>query len=231
MCTGTPVAGCCLADADCADEASCTVDRCVDRACVHVAVDARCGGAGECTAPACAPDDPRAGPDGCVARARHEGEYCTEDADPCTSDVCRAGTCVHEPDESGPACPALLDPFRMALALGARAADAEPALAAQVRSDLQAAGVTLGGRLVAASTPGATRDPVVRARLALGLLHGTPAELRGFIASIAQARRRRLVGRSFAAALRREGRAMLRGTQRLRARLRRLTTRTERFAK
>ncbi|HZP41005.1 MAG TPA: hypothetical protein VFD84_05780 [Candidatus Binatia bacterium] len=263
VCTGSSIEGCCLADAECADAASCTDDRCTDHACVHVPFDARCGLPGDCTAPACAPADPAADPDGCVVRAVNEAGYCTEDTDPCTADVCRTGTCAHEPDGSGASCAALLDPFHMALDLRARAAEVEDGLVAavkadcaslsaacdvvagggkspaphlmdllaRVRSDLDATTVTLGGRLAAAASPDATRDPVIRARLALGLLRPTPVELRGFVASVAQARRRHLVSRRYAVTLQRQGRTLLRGTNKLRARLRRLTIRTQSFAK
>src|SRR4029077_20648616 len=124
---------------------------------------------------------------------------------------------------SGPRCPALDAPFRTVLDLLARTraletelraavaggctkigtpscdmvagsdADRLVALLASTELDLGTASLALAGRLADSSSPSSPRDPVVRARLALGLVAGTPIELRGFVATLVQARAARTV--------------------------------------
>jgi hypothetical protein len=115
-CAGTPIPDCCHDDAGCTDGVVCTDDRCVTGTCAHLRVDARCGAAAECSANVCAPDAPGAGADGCVPHAVDEA-FCSEDGDPCTRDVCRAITCLHEADGTAPACAALEAPLRATRAL------------------------------------------------------------------------------------------------------------------
>jgi hypothetical protein len=261
-CGGTKLAGCCNLDTECPDAFGCTEDRCADHACVHVPHDERCGAGDDCTKPSCAPQDAAAAASGCVTRPANETGYCSEDLDPCTSDVCHTGSCTHESDGSGPRCPALVDPFRLTLALLARSDDVRGlitdavktdcltlggsctvvggakspaprlmALLDAVRGDLLAESLTLAGRLSQASTPDSTRDPLVRARLGLGLLGPTPNELRAFLASVAQARRQHLIGTDLARALRGEGTNLFKGTNKVRSRLRRLMTRRQSFAR
>jgi cysteine-rich repeat protein len=105
------------------------------------------------------------------------------------------------------------------------------ALLEATQLDLGTAALALAGRLAGPSSPDTPRDPLVRARLALGLLANTPTDLRGFLATLAQARARRVVAPAFARARRSEGMRLLRGARKLRGQLRRLITRRQSFAR
>jgi hypothetical protein len=261
VCSGlVKVAGCCQTDDECADAYACTEDRCTSNACLHVPVDDRCGTGTECQAPACAPGETGADTDGCVLRAANEVGYCTEDHDPCTVDLCRTGSCAHEDDGSGPRCPALDDPYLTLQALLDRTGETRallteaektgcaalasgcqivggarspvPRLAEfldAARSDLETASLTLAGRI--GPPLGATRDPVVRARLALGLIAPTRARLRTYLLTIGQLRRQKLLGRTFAKQLQAQARTLVGGTGQVQKRLRRITKRRETFAR
>jgi len=209
--------------------------------------------AAECTLAVCAPADPGAGPSGCSLHAADEGTFCSEDGDPCTADVCQGGACTHHPDGSGPRCPLLDTPFRtaadvLALARGLEAdvrsaaasgcpvtpgcelapgatRDRLVALLGATRMDLEAALQAIGGHVAGPPAP----DPTVRARLALGLIAGTPGEVRSFLATLAQARERHLATRTFARRRASAGREVLRGTQKLAHQLRRMVARTGTF--
>jgi cysteine-rich repeat protein len=250
VCQGLTVAGCCRTDVECDDGFACTEDRCIDRACVRLAHDERCAAAAECAQSICAPGA-GAGASGCTLRAVDEGAFCSEDGDPCTTDACSASACTHQPDGSGSRCPMLDVPFQTARDVLALARDLEAAvesapvtgcsgppacdltpgqerdrlvmLLGNARMDLEAALLAVSGRV-----PGAS-DPIVRARLALGLVPGTPGELRSFLATLAQARTRHLVAPAFARARRAEGRRVLQGTGKLTRQLRRLVVRRGSF--
>jgi hypothetical protein len=201
-------------------------------------------------------------PAGCLLRATDQDSYCGEDGDPCTIDACSDGACRHEADGSGPRCPQLINPYRVAVALLASARALETALQAaptsacpqapartpcdlaagddtmrmvalleSARLDLETSALALAGRLAGSSSPSTPRDPEVRARLALGLLADTPGELRGFLATLAQARARREIAPAFARARRSEGVRLLRGVRKLRAHLRRIVARRQSFAR
>jgi hypothetical protein len=243
------MANCCIEDAECNDGITCTEDRCVSNDCLHVAFDDRCGARVECAVPVCRPSDPAGGASGCVLQAADEATYCGEDADPCTIDACRTGTCEHEEDGSGDRCPMLEKPFGNAITLltdaGELRAAVTSALAtgcsdnpecaqnpAQARlltlldsaqTDLQAAILALGGRLAGPPSPAVSRDPIMRGRLALALLSSTPGDLRGFLATLAQMKGQHQVEAAFARARRREGQRLLRGTRKLRTQLRQAT--------
>ena len=90
-CVGTPIR--------CSDGIACTDDRCVDGACQHVAVDARCD-SGECVVGTCRPGAAGADRDGCLTVSVGEGEPCTDDGIACTEDVCMGGACLHMPVDS-----------------------------------------------------------------------------------------------------------------------------------
>jgi hypothetical protein len=253
-CQGLEMMNCCLTDSDCNDGRACTEDRCVEHDCMHLPFDDRCGGGAECNVAVCGPQDPNADADGCVLRPADENAYCTEDANPCTTDACRDGTCRHEDDRSGPRCGTLAKPFKKATELltqasqltafvqttglvvacrmgegvcnasrsgsGQRLVD----LLEAAQTDLRATLLTLGGRLTGSTTTEPGPDPTMRARVALTLLVGTPGDMRGFLATLAQMKKRREVTPQFARARRAEGRRLLRGTNSLRGQLRRLTT-------
>jgi len=252
VCRGFALPGCCRNDGECDDGFACTEDRCVDRACVHLGHDERCAPTPECVQAACTPAT-GADASGCVSRAADEAAFCTEDGDPCTTDACRAGTCTHQPDGSGPTCPMLAAPFQTALytltlarslqsavlsaaSLGCpvvpacelapgRERDRMVALLGAARMDLEAALVTVAGR---APGPSAS-DVTVRARLALGLIAGTPGELRSFLATLAQAQAQHVVVRPFARARRVDVQRVLGGTRKLARQLRRLVARRGTF--
>jgi cysteine-rich repeat protein len=260
-CEGSAVRDCCLTDAECSDGVACTVDACVSHRCMNAPLADRCGPTHECGQVLCAPEDPAADEDGCLVLATDEGSYCTEDEDPCTIDSCRSSTCVHTSDGSGPRCLLLVAPYRGTLDLVSRAQTLETAMQAATapgcspdtgpacelppgqastrllalldatHQDLATVAMALAGRLAGPASPSTPRDPVVRARLALGLLADTPANLRSVIATLGQARTRHLITRDFARARRTEARRILAGTRKLRAQLRRLVTRHQSFAR
>jgi hypothetical protein len=99
------------------------------------------------------------------------------------------------------------------------------------RTDLRATLLALGGRLAGSSSTDVGPDPTMRARLALALLAGTPGDLRGFLATLAQMKATREITPAFARARRAEGRRLLRGMNTLRSQLRRLTTTRGSFAR
>jgi hypothetical protein len=255
------VRDCCLTDAECSDGIACTVDECVSHRCMNAPLADRCGPTRECGQVLCAPNDPAADGDGCLVRAIDEGSYCTEDDDPCTIDSCQTSTCVHTSDGSGPRCLLLVPPYRGTLELVSRAQTLETAIEAAAvggctrdtgptcelppgqestrlialieatQQDFTTVAMALAGRLAGPASPSTPRDPVVRARLALGLLADTPANLRSVIATLAQARARHLITRDFARARRAEARRILAGTRKLRGQLLRLVTQRKSFAR
>ena len=103
------------------------------------------------------------------------------------------------------------------------------ALLQAAERDLRTATLALAGRLTEPTSGNAARDPLERARLALGLLAGTPQETRDFLATLAQARARRHAAPAFARSRRGEARRLLRGTLKLRRQLQRLLVRRQSF--
>ena len=261
VCDGRAVRDCCLTDAECSDGIACTVDACVSHRCMNAPLADRCGPTRECGQVLCAPNDPAADGDGCLVQAINEGSYCTEDEDPCTIDSCASSACVHTSDGSGPRCLLLVPPYRGTLELVSRAQTLETAIQAAAvagctrdtgptcelppgqestrlialldatQQDFSTVAMALAGRLAGPASPSTPRDPVVRARLALGLLADTPANLRSVIATLAQARTRHLITRDFSRARRAEARRILTGTRKLRGQLLRLVTRHQSFAR
>jgi hypothetical protein len=66
------------------------------------------------------PAAPDADAGGCrLEPAGPDGSVCSEDFDPCTRDVCRAGTCTHEDVPDPAACAPVRAPFRQAVTLSA----------------------------------------------------------------------------------------------------------------
>lgn len=84
----------CVTDADCDDGVSCTVDLCADCVCLRDPIDTACDDFAFCNgSERCAPDDPRATPDGCAPGrpvACDDGVSCTVDACDETLDACVA---------------------------------------------------------------------------------------------------------------------------------------------
>ncbi|UJR84061.1 MopE-related protein [Sandaracinus amylolyticus] len=84
-------------DLECDDGIVCTVDRCLDGACVHQRDDGACGGPGDACVGIRTCDPPRSANDsGCVFGAPIE----CDDGVPCTDDECdpESGTCRFVPD-------------------------------------------------------------------------------------------------------------------------------------
>ena len=90
------------------------------------------------------------------------------------------------------------------------------------RKDLDAVINAIGGRLSSADVMG-QQTGVLRARLALTLIAGTPDDFRSFRATLATGRTQRKVSASFARTRRAEASALLRALSKLRADLRRAT--------
>jgi hypothetical protein len=230
---GTPCTG---------DGFSCTEDVCMDGLCMHMPVDSACVPADACRAAACAPSLPGHDAAGCVAGSgRDDGQACAEDADVCTVDVCRAGTCAHEPQTDTTGCAPVQDAFHQAIALdnltqelGAAVSIAGPPAVeralgrlAEVEADLQSAARALAGDTpgpaLAGAQAGVPGSPAAeRARIAFTMVLRTPRAVSAFLQTLAQARTRAAVGRPVARQLRRRGRVLLQGTRRLRASLRTL---------
>ena len=113
-----------LADGEpCEDDGfTCTEDACTGGSCLHVPIDSRCVGPGECTSATCAPQVPGADAAGClVGGPLAEGAECAEDGHPCTDDVCRPDGCVHQSVPNLAMCDPVMKPFRLALVLVAQA--------------------------------------------------------------------------------------------------------------
>src|SRR5438552_3525555 len=230
------------------DGSSCTDDVCTAGGCQHVPIDSRCVPPDACTAAVCAPALPGHDAAGCIAGApQAEGEACAEDGDACTTDVCRAGICAHEPAVDTTGCAPVQQPFRQTLALGeltqgleADVAAAGAALAplvgrpAGIESARAPAARALAGEPVADS--GSTRalatgfEPAEatglsadqRARLAFTAVLHTPRQVAAFLDDLAAARQRAGLPPAVARDLHRRGRMLLRGTKALKAQLRRL---------
>jgi hypothetical protein len=228
----------------CTDDGfACTDDVCLGGSCLHLPVDSRCDQVAACRAAACTPQQPDRDETGCApGPPRAEGEQCSEDADPCTVDVCRAGACSHETTVDAESCFPLQDVFRRAIALGTLTRELTDMLAGvapdrfasalaaldRVQSDLDAAVAVLAGRETletAAAGDGSTlagMDPSERAHIAFTTVLRTPQQVSLFLQSLAQARARAALGRPTAGRVRRRGRLLLRTTRALRWDLRSL---------
>jgi hypothetical protein len=228
----------------CTDDGfTCTDDVCLNGSCLHVPVDSRCNQVDACRAAACIPQQPDRDAAGCAAGPpRAEGEQCSEDADPCTLDVCRTGVCAHETTVELEACFPLQEVFRRAIALGNLTRELTDVLAAasperfaaslaalaRIRTDLDGAVAVLAGRdplELAPLGPGSTideRPPPERVRDAFTMVLRTPRQVSAFLQSLAEARSRAALGAQTARRVRRRGRLLLRNTRALRFDLRKL---------
>lgn len=228
----------------CTDDGfTCTDDLCLNGSCLHVPVDSRCEQVDACRASACLPQQPDRDEAGCSAGApRGEGEQCSEDADPCTVDVCRTGACAHETSVDVQACFPLQEVFRRAIALANLTRELTDVLVTaspdrfatslltlgRIQSDLDGAIAVLAGRdslelspMGTDSTPGDT-PPSERVRTAFTMVLRTPAQVSAFLQSLAEARFRAALGAQSARRVRRRGRLLLRNTKSLRGDLRHL---------
>jgi hypothetical protein len=226
----------------CTDDGfTCTDDLCLGGSCLHVPVDSRCESVEACRAAACVPQQPDRDEAGCAAGPpRAEGEQCSEDADPCTTDVCHAGTCSHETAIDAEACFPLQDVFRRAIALGNLTREIRDLLAVAsaerfasslatldgITSDLDAAAGALAGRetlepaAVGVGSALGGVDPSERAHVAFTTVLRTPQQVNVFLQSLEQARARAALGRPAARHVRRRGRLLLRSSRLLRLNLR-----------
>jgi hypothetical protein len=224
------------------DGFSCTEDVCMGGLCLHMPVDSACVPPDACRAARCAPAVAGHDEAGCVAgMPRGEGQTCAEDADLCTSDVCRAGTCAHERATDTSGCTPIQDAFQQTIALqnltediGADVADTPvPALQSAlarlsaVEAELATAADALAGHTVEPAVAGADAGPsrdlaADRAHIAFTMVLRTPRQVSAFLQTLAQARTRASIGRRAAHRLRLRGRVLLRGTRHLRASLRAL---------
>jgi hypothetical protein len=71
----------------------------------------------------------------------------------------------------------------------------------------------------------------MRLRLAIGFVSGVPTQLRGFLATLAQAKAQKTIAPTYARARRTEGRKLLTGTAKLRRQLVRAATLHATFAR
>ena len=229
---GTPCTG---------DGFGCTDDRCMKGACMHVPDDGRCVPPGFCTAAACAPGVIGRDDEGCIAGpARHEGEACARDGNVCTTDLCRAGGCAHEPVTDNAQCAPVEDAFERTIALGTIADEmraelppvANNALAAAsahlavVAAALDAAAEALEGHptmspaVAAFPADVSTMSAAERAHIAFTTVLHSPREVSAFLQALAQARAARALEVPAVRHLRHRGRVLRRSVRMLRAELR-----------
>ena len=200
-CTGTPL--------DCNDGASCTDDSCDGGTCVHDPNNDRCTGSNECAQATCQPG-PGADAQGCVIdTSSFENTTCTDDMNPCTTDVCHAGTCNHDPvaDQSG--CSPVVPSYNRALDLRPVVQVGELALDA---GNPQVAGIA---RPVRGIPLDMTTIGQERGRVALLWAAAAPAHVVDFLTALSAGRRHGDLTAGAASELRRNGRILLAGTKAL----------------
>jgi hypothetical protein len=231
------------------DGFSCTEAVCTAAGCLQVPVDSRCVPPGTCTDASCEPERPDADAAGCVRGAsRLDGQACAEDADACTTDVCRGGACVHERTPALETCAQLQGVFKEALGLDLLARDLLADIAAEapegaealvsrltgIQQNLNAAARALAGEqagLVPAVPIGAEARSIAvrdRARIAFTHVLRTPRQVAAFLRELAIARERAQLSRALNRPLRLGGRRLLKGTRSLKSDLRRLQRRNGR---
>ena len=219
----------------CSDEGvACTDDVCTNGMCVHVPVHARCSADDECAQATCTPDDDGADAAGCLfSPGQTDGAVCTEDLDPCTRDVCRAGVCNHELVASLQACAPVATPFRQALVLAAFTVEiagtvqAAPDLSDTRRAGLESSLEATRAALVTAAAELNGADPVadtaqLRSRAAFPHLRALPKRGRVFVRLVRSAKRAGQLGPAEATLLKRNGKDLLRGLRTLKRDVRRL---------
>jgi len=234
----------------CTDDGfSCTDDACTKGVCLHLPVDDRCVPPGECVAAACAPARLAHDRAGCsTGPPRAEGQECAEDADVCSRDVCRGGSCRHEPQPDRASCAPVQDAFRRTRALGTLAGelgmDVPPAASvppsaspvvngvldrlAVIEAELAAAADALAGNgglapMLSGQPADTSGIPAAqRARIAFTIVLRTPGEVASFLQTLQEAQARQALGLATVRHLRRQGRALHRSTRGLKSELRRL---------
>jgi len=226
------------------DGVACTDDVCTGGVCLHVPIDARCGDAGGCSAAACAPDREDHDPRGCaLVEGSADTASCGDDGDPCTVDACAAGSCTHTPVADAATCAPVRPVFQKTLGLAVLARSVMGGMDSpsahlhleHAAEELDAAGAVLAGKAdagAAAAAPGfAPSVAQQRARVAFTRVLHTPAEVRSFLAVLAEAQARAELEAATTRALRRRGRLLLRGTKTLKGDLRRLQRVSQTFAR
>lgn len=227
----------------CDDGVACTSDFCDAGRCASEPDGSRCAVAGECATVECRPDEAGADASGCVALGESfEQMECTDDADPCTADRCRAARCSHDRVADGAGCEPLRPSYRNAVELrrgvervlnylfdevdaGGDTADAMTGALDGLGTSLDGAVRALGGReggeAVAQSALRGLRlaaNPTVaqaRGRLALAWLRGAPGQTQRFLAAVSRGRRQGDLADEDARELRRNGRILLADTKAL----------------
>ena len=253
-CVGVPVGE----GEGCTDDGvPCTDDVCTAGGCLHVPVDQSCTAPGDdaCVLAACAPERLDRDAAGCVATSVADGAECSEDGDPCSTDVCTDGACRHLTVVEPALCAPIVAPFRKALGL-ANAARTLRQLAADARraagtGDVAAADSfgdrldlleaqlvrtarVLAGKVVPDPPRHGPLDPTSaqsRARAALRVLRRAPARAQAVRRLAATPGLRKAVGGPMAKDLGRRGRLLLTGTKTLKADLRRILRFSETFAR
>jgi hypothetical protein len=188
-CVGTPL--------DCNDGAACTDDSCDGGTCFHDPNNDRCTASNECAQASCQPG-PGADAQGCVTdTSSFENTTCSDDGNPCTTDVCHAGTCNHDPVSDQEGCSPVVPSYNRALDLRAGVerllafmddeAQVGASTSGALDDDLAAVAVDLDG--AAAVLAGRTPDPgdpqvagIVRPVRGLPLALTTIAQQRGRVA-------------------------------------------------
>jgi hypothetical protein len=142
------------------DGLTCTDDVCTAGGCLHVPIDTRCATGEECSTAVCAPEDDAHDEAGCVAQRAGSGDApppaalpetallsCAEDGDPCSTDVCRDGRCVHDVVPAHETCLPVQGAFRKTLGLAALASE----LVADIEGGMSS-GASSGRGVIAALT-------------------------------------------------------------------------------
>jgi hypothetical protein len=245
-CIATPVGE----GEQCTDDGfACTDDTCSAGACLHVPIASRCVPPEDCTSAVCEPGQPEADAAGCIpGPVLGEGQECAEDGEPCTNDLCRTGTCAHDPVPDTVTCQPVTRAFRQALALEGLSRRLVTSVGEAFAPNTSGPAVVTQGSMVAHLTPVTVsleqigrllsgKAPVppggrirgvpktlaqLRAEAAIAELRRKPAEVRAFLRLAGTAKRKRQVARDSARTLRAEGRLVLERMRKLAKELRRL---------
>ncbi|HXJ34012.1 MAG TPA: hypothetical protein VMS22_08205 [Candidatus Eisenbacteria bacterium] len=146
-----------------------------------------------------------------------DGTMCADDGDPCTTDLCMAGACVHHSVPSRITCEPVLDAYRRAVELGAMVAELQELVATSqlpegprvtimstleiVGGDLATTSDALAGRIPLPLPANGSTVAQIRARAGLELVAGTSPLVRPLARALAKpvpdlARRARFLYRS-----------------------------------
>lgn len=166
-----------------------------------------------------------------------EGTACADDHDPCTTDRCVAGVCVHVDVPSRPTCEPLVDSYRRTLGLADLVGEVRAAIEAAPMPDLARAIVrdalddtladlgnasdVLAGRVPIPEPDAGRTIAQARARVAFGIARLTPGHVRAAMKALASPGVRVALGPP-AADLARRVRFLYRSTNQFKRELRRL---------